>query len=157
MIVSTDCICTHPLRCGLKLIGVRDVDCSASFCCFSSATLSLVTICSSICIFSMFLAVFVTFVMKYFCFFFRRFRFINQLMFKIRHLSLNNQLFFFRQQKQTIGFCGGLFLSNYHFSSINGDILQDLENKNHQPHQVISFHFSLFNFICGSIFSCCIN
>lgn len=50
--------CTYPFLCGLKLTGVRDdVDCSASLCCFSSATLSLVTICSSICIFSMLLAV----------------------------------------------------------------------------------------------------
>lgn len=48
---------TYPFLCGLKLIGVRDVDCSASLCCLSSATLSLVTICSSICIFNMFLAV----------------------------------------------------------------------------------------------------
>lgn len=49
---------TYPFLCGLKLTGVRDdVDCSASLCCLSSATLSLVTICSSICIFSMLLAV----------------------------------------------------------------------------------------------------
>lgn len=45
-------VCTNPFLCGLRLIGVRDVDCSTSLCWFSSATLSLVTICSSIWIFS---------------------------------------------------------------------------------------------------------
>lgn len=49
---------TNPFRCGLWLIGVRDVDCSASSFVFSSATLSLVTICSSIWIFNMFPALF---------------------------------------------------------------------------------------------------
>lgn len=49
---------TNPFLCGLWLIGVRDVDCSASSFVFSSATLSLVTICSSIWIFNMFPALF---------------------------------------------------------------------------------------------------
>lgn len=43
---------TNPFRCGLRLTGVRDVDCSASLFDLSSVTLSLVTICSSICIFN---------------------------------------------------------------------------------------------------------
>lgn len=55
---------TNPFLCGLRLVGVRDVDCSASLCCCSSATLTSVTICSSICIFNMFLALLFGFLLR---------------------------------------------------------------------------------------------